>query len=220
MLSLGRKANPAHEVPLMSLEAVPYAWSKESRAVGITGRWPTARKSNSVVASSQAPQRRRYVHPIRLSPQNTPFQAALNFRIESFGNTPNNPMVLGFFAADELIERHSLTLQIASADQARLVLASNGKSKSWALAIPGGMKAGHPYRFSVEYTGLNRRLRASLSELSGEPARSVQIQQRLPASTIPSLWDELGAALGEKNTQPETNSETYRYRLEHVSLRN
>ena len=220
MLSLGRKANPAHEVPLMSLEAVPYAWSKESRAVNITGKWPTARKSNSVAASSQAPQRRRYVHPIRLSPQNTPFQAALNFRIESFGNTPNNPMILGFFAADEPIDRHSLTLQIASADQARLVLASNGKSKSWALAIPGGMKAGYPYRFSVEYTGLNRRLRASLSELSSEPARSVQIQQRLPASTIPSLWDELGAALLEKNTQPGTNSETYRYRLEHVSLRN
>jgi hypothetical protein len=220
MLSLGRKANPAHEVPLMSLEAVPYAWSKESRAVNITGKWPTARKSNSVVTSSQAPQRRRYVHPIRLSPQNTPFQAALNFRIESFGNTPNNPMILGFFAADEPIDRHSLTLQIASADQARLVLASNGKSKSWALAIPGGMKAGYPYRFSVEYTGLNRRLRASLSELSSEPARSVQIQQRLPASTIPSLWDELGAALLEKNTQPGTNSETYRYRLEHVSLRN
>jgi hypothetical protein len=30
----------------------------------------------------------------------------------------------------------------------------------------------------------------------------------------------LGAALLEKNTQPGTNSETYRYRLEHVSLRN
>ncbi len=217
MLDIGRKANPAHEVPLMSPDTVPYVWSQNSQAVAIKGRWPTAR--GSVGTAAEGSQRRRYVHPIRLSPQDTPFQAALDFRVESFGNTPNNPIVMGFFSADESIERQSLTLQIASAEQVRCVLASNGKSTAWDLAVPGGMKAGQPYRFSVDYARSPRSLRASLSDLSGDPSLSVQIEQSLPASTVPSLWDELGVALWEKDTQPNTDPEAYHYRLEKVSLR-
>jgi len=219
MLDIARKADPAHEVPLMSLDAVPYAWSKEAKAVGITGKWPTAQKSNSVPGAFQALQRRRYVRPIRIPFRNSPFQARMDFRIESFSHNPDNPMVLGFFSADEPIKRHSLTLRITAADQVQWVLASNGRSKTWALSIPGGLKVGHPYRVSVDHAGPARSLRVSLTDLSGNLAPSVQLQPRWPSSMDPSLWDELGAALWENDTRPGTNSGNYRYRLEHVSLR-
>ncbi len=216
MLAIGRKMDPAHEVPLMSTNAVPYAWSKESEAVRIMGSWPTGPQGRFLVPANG--QRRRYVHPIQPVSHDESFRAELDFRIESFGERSDNPIVLGFFCADRPVEQQSLTLQIAAPDRVRVVLAAAGKPHAFPLSTPGGLKTGQPYRVTFNYDGATGRFQASLSDRSSESSPVVATQETVPNSMDPSEWNELGIALWETAPDHISPGEAYRYRLERVNF--
>lgn len=216
MLAIGRKTNPAHEVALMDKDAVPYVWSKEAKAVVIAGAWPTGPGDGGRTA--EVGQRRRYAHPVRPPSREQSFHAALDFRIESFGERPDNPILLGFFNDDEPLETRSLTLRISGPDRARIVLAANGNLREFPLPLPGGLKIGRPYRISFQYDGATGRLETSMEDRSDSPSPGAAARGAMAESVDPSGWNELGVALWENEPGAAPPGESYRYRLEKVEF--
>lgn len=187
MLAIGRRQNPAHAVPLMSTDTVPYAWDRAERSVRVRGE----------PSPGPVGQRRRYVHSIQPVNRNQDFHASLDFRVDAFGDRAEDPIVLGLFSSDRPIQDASLTLRIAGPNQVRVVLAGNGEPQSFPLTVPAGLKADHAYRLKFTYDGANSRLQAVLSAPDGGSSSLAQGSCTMRPSAGPFAWDELGLALSE-----------------------
>ena len=208
MLAIGRKKDPAHAVALMSADAVPYVWDKAEKAVRVRGE----------SSSGPSGQRRRYVHPVQPVSRNQGFHAALDFRVDAFGDRTDDPIVLGLFSSDRPIQSGSLTLQIAGPDQVRVVLAGNGEPQFFPLSIRGGLRTGQTYRLAFDLDGATGRLQTVLSEPSRGSSSVAQIQGSVGAATGAFAWDELGIALWEAAPTSIPPQEAYRYRLKKVTF--
>lgn len=195
MLDIGRRQNPTHAVPLMTVDALPYDWSREQRSVRIDGAWPA--KDRHQPAAPSDGQRRRFVRPVQPVNRAKNFHAELDFMVASFGTHPENPMVLGLFRHDHPVREKSLTFQIEAPNRCRIVLAHEGKMRTFPLSTPNGLQTNHTYRVSLEYTASNGRLRATLNEprLGAKPL--ARVQGRIRTANGSFDWDEFGAALAE-----------------------
>lgn len=215
MLDIGRKKDPAFVVPIFSADAVPYVWSKDERAVGIFGTWMTGPSGDKV--AKLGPQRRRYVHPIQPLSRKKSFLANLDFRIDSFGSDPTNPMVLGLFNSDKLVNGQSVTLQIVTPEDVRIVVAGNGKSWISKLTVKGGLKAGMTYRLAFNYDGKSG-FRAMVNNLVDSSLLG-QVRGVIPGYVGVFQLDEIGAAQWDACSTSTPVEKAYRYRLERVTLK-
>jgi hypothetical protein len=211
MLAISQKRNEAHEVPLMSEMSVPYRWSKESKSVLVEGVW--GRKKSPV--SGQ--QRRRYVHPIQPPSKTRSLRAEFDFHIEEFGESLQNPIVIGLFNSDQPLQKQSFTLQIRSPKL--VTFAMSGMEGGWQVQVSPKytMQIKMPYRILFTFEGNTGRLTASLYERSTK--RLVErIQKRVHTSTTNYLWDEIGVAQWDALDSPPPSNNAYRFHLNRVSL--
>ncbi len=209
MLAIGRKLAPAHAVPLMSADAVPYVWEEAAHGVRVRGELP----------SGLAGQRRRFVHPIQPLSRNQSFHAELDFQVDTFGDRLDDPMVLGLFSSEQPIQSESLSLQIAGPEQVRVVLAGKGKPQTAALSISGGMKTGEVYRLAFDFDHAAGRVQATVSEASSGASQAAQIQSGGAVASERFAWDELGIALWEAAPVPMPSQNPYRYLLVKAACR-
>jgi formylglycine-generating enzyme len=216
MLDAGRKADPAHAVPIFSAAAVPYVWSPEDRAVRIQGAWMTG--PNGDVASNLGRQRRRFVHPIRPLTERENFHAELDFRVDTFGSDASNPIVLGLFNSGQPINRQSVALQIGTPDDVSIIVVGDGKPLISKITVNGGLKAGITYRVTFDFDGTKRQFRADLKKME-----SLSVVGQVNGVTFERLGrfelDEMGVAMWDADETNTPKEKAYRYRLERVSLR-
>ena len=190
MLAIAGAKKPGHQVPLMSLENLPYRWDQPAGAL-------------TVQSQPASTQRRRFVHPVQVSPTANRWNASIRFQVDQFGTRPDNPLLLGLFTADQPAGRDSLTLRLAAPDNATMVLDRGGSSTQVSLRLQGGLLPGKPYLLSWELLpGAqpgNPTLHFSLTEPGDKPLDKTLFQTDLPLSnpgTMPA-FDEIGAALWE-----------------------
>ena len=215
MLAIGRKADPAHEVPTMSLEAVPYRWNPAKHGVQIQGHWPLGADGKKPACSEV--QRRRYVRPIQPVTSNSVLEASFEFQVENFPTTPSNPIVLGLFQSDQTLSRNSLTFRLISADSAVIQLAVNNQSWVSQLPLKKPMKAGETYRVSFEFDTRGGKLTATLSARDGQSS-AAKAKLSVPKGVAVPGWDEVGAALLETSVAESNPSSTYGYLLRRACL--
>lgn len=214
MLDVGRRKDPSHAVPIFSSDAVPYVWSKDAQGVQVLGTWMTGPNGDKV--AELRGQRRRYVHPIKPLSCRTSFKAELDFRVDNFGADSSNPIVLGLFNSDKLLNSQSIALQIGGPNEVRVVVAGNGKLWSSRLTLKSGLKAGVPYRLVLSYdgkAGLNATLK---SAMDSSPVG--QTRGALPDGVRNFELDEIGAAQWDVGVTCTPVDKAYRYLLERVML--
>ncbi|MDX1930450.1 MAG: hypothetical protein SFV81_28255 [Pirellulaceae bacterium] len=209
MLAIGRKADPSHEAAMMSTDTVPYRWDSRSKSLRVTGR-------NSEHLGGQ---RRRFVHPIDPQATRRSYTASIEFRIESFGTLPSNPIVLGFFSSEHLLAKQSLSLQIAGKDSLNFVVLSDETAQTFPLRVPEGLSPAQTYRIVFDFVGANREINASLSNLTQPTAQPQFAHTFLPPAFVERGLDEFGVTLAEQvpvNTAPENE---YRYEVLKVEFK-
>ena len=81
---------------------------------------------------------------------------AFQFRVADVGGTPSAPLVLGLFQSAQLVDRHSLTLQIRGGRDVRVAVA--GAERTQVVQLPGELQAGRPCHITFEYAGHSRTL--------------------------------------------------------------
>lgn len=213
MLNIGRRLDQGPLFPFlppMSLDSVAYAWSAEEKGVKVRGNW--TRGEFGETAGLAAPQRRRCVRPVTPLTASDPIQFAMDFTVESFGNDPANPILLGLYHSAAATSAQSLALQIATANDARIVVAGDGTPWSMVLPLDTPLPAGARLRCRVEFRPDTRALQASLS-LAGSGVVLSQATAAVPLKTGPFVLDEAGIAQTETAiaTAP---ADAHRFRLE------
>jgi formylglycine-generating enzyme len=215
ILKVGRKKAPSQISPILSLEAVPYFWSRDSRAVQIQGTWTEGPSGEEVARLGQ--QRRRYVHPLQPLTQNDVFQVEFDFQVDRFGSDPANPIVLGLFNSDAPVNRQALTLQIKGPEEATITLVGEGKPWVAPLPVKGGLAKDTAYRLAVAYDGPARSLQIKLIAQADSSLLN-ETQGTVPASTGQFSLDELGAAQWDVTETSTPVAKAYQYRLQRVKL--
>ena len=220
MLGIGRKRNPGDEAPVMSLDAVPYRWVKETRSLHVAGAWPVA--GGAKVAVSTHGQRQRLVHPIQPLDRRKDFQATLEFQVESLGSPSANPIILGFFNSEQPLQEQSLTLQIASPRLAEWIVAAGGKLQVHPLAVEGELVPGGSYRAVLRFDSTTGRFDAALTVLTARSGTAASLAA-MPLLTLPvgDGWrcDEFGIALGADTGDGTSSGPIHQYRLTRLSLK-
>ena len=190
MLAIAGTKKPAHQVPLMSLENLPYRWDQLGQALAVQSQPATT-------------QRRRFVRPVLAPAALNRWNASIHFQVDQFGSNPDNPLLLGLFTADQPAGRDSLTLRLTSPDKATVVLNQNGTSNQVLVQVPGGLLTGKPYALSWELLpgkqpGLST-LRFSLTDPGDKTPDKPLVQTDLPLPNPGALsaFDEIGVALWE-----------------------
>lgn len=215
ILKVGRKKAPSQISPILSLEAVPYFWSKDSRAVQIQGTWTDGPSGEEVARLGQ--QRRRYVHPLQPLTQNDVFQVEFDFQVDRFGFDPANPIVLGLFNSDAPVNRQALTLQIKGPEEATITLVGEGKPWVTTLPVKGGLAKDTAYRLAVAYDGPARSLQIKLIAQADSSLLN-ETQGTVPASVGQFSLDELGAAQWDVTETSTPVAKAYQYCLQRVKL--
>ena len=212
MLAIGRK-NPAHQVALMSSNSVPYRWKRENSALSVSGAWMAGEQGETLAPPTR--QRRRYTHPVQSAKSAETFKLSFDFRVNTFGQDPSNPITLGLFHSDSPINRQSLTLQIRSSRDARLVVQNNAQSLEFALPLKEALKANSLYRFTLVYQGRSKRLQAELKSTTDAEA-TAKVQKAVPITGGAFVFNEIGVALWEGLTTPTEKERAYEYELVRV----
>tara|TARA_B100000809_G_scaffold266629_1_gene330365 strand:- start:783 stop:2684 length:1902 start_codon:yes stop_codon:yes gene_type:complete len=214
MLEVGRKLDPSMDVPILTRDAVPYVWLRQDKAVHVRGTWLTGMNGDSV--ARHGTQRRRFVHPVHPVSNNSRFEFAIDFRIESFGTDNANPIVLGLFHSDQPTDRQSLTLQIRDAHSITFVFAGN--KDHWNSEKDNGLKTGRTYRASFDYDEAMGRLRATVRDLIDN---SIVCQSEGDVVKVGGFQlNEVGAALWDGEETATPLDKAYRYHLERISFEN
>jgi hypothetical protein len=215
MLDVSRKVNPLHDVPIFSAGSVPYVWSPEDQAVKVLGTWMTGQQGD--VVADMGYQRRRYVHPIQPLTRKSSFQAELDFEIERFGSDPTNPIVLGLFNSDQLVNRQSFTLQIGEPDTVIINVAGNQESSVYNLAVKDGLKAGITYRVTFNYDSKEERFHATIKDSERQSVIG-QVDGSLTDRVGQFELDEIGLAQWDVNETRTPLNKAYLYHLKRVKL--
>lgn len=209
MLAIGRKAGPDAQVPLMSLDSVPYAWDANSKSLRI---------QTDPLSARQQGQRRRYVHPIQPISLQKPFRMALDFQIDAFPISARTPILLGFFSSAHSIEDHSLLLSVEGPSQLSLRMPTREKSKTVSLTTRTPLAEGKPYRLEFESNESLGILRVALAEPSDVFNPLFRSEHASGRSVSAEPWDELGVALSEVASESTPSAPVGRYRVLKVSF--
>jgi hypothetical protein len=209
MLAIGRKSGPDAQVPLMSLDSVPYAWDPSLKAVRIR---------TEPLPSRQQGQRRRYVHPIQPISLQKPFRMALDFQIDAFPKSPTTPILLGLFSSGHTLDEHSLLLRVEGPSQLSLLVPTPDKPKRVSLATQAPLEPGKVYRLEFENNAVLGKLRVALVEPSDQFHPLFRSEHASGRSAPDNSWDELGAALSEIASDPIPSESVGQYRVLKVSF--
>jgi hypothetical protein len=201
MLAIGRKADPDHEAAVMSVDSIPYRWDKSAAELQILGE----------SSPHTSGQRRRFVRPLRPEATQGTFRAIIDFRVDHFGSSETNPMVLGLFHSERSIDDHSISLQIDGPNKIALVCHANGRQLRIPFELPAGLTAKQTHRITFDYVASNRELNASLTELKlgSENSRSVAAVVSEAFGRVGA--DEFGVALSEGAGSEISSEARYRY---------
>jgi hypothetical protein len=207
MLSIGRKRNP-NSTPTFTRDAVPYVWSRQDQALVVRGTWLTGNAGN--VVARHGTQRRRFVHPVSPVSGTSQAQGTMDFKVQTFGSDPNNPIVVGLFRADRSVEEQSLTLRISDAGLPTIVLA--GDKERWESKPGQTLQAGREYCLTFDYRGEDRQLVATVRERTGTTT-VCRLEGTIPRHVGGFAFDEFGVAQfdgGDTATPPDR---CYQYRV-------
>jgi len=213
ILAIGRRPDPDHQfpfLPVMSFDSVAYAWSAEEKGVKVRGNW--TRGEFGEIAGLAGPQRRRYVRPITPVTASDPIQFAVDFTVDSFGNDPANPILLGLFHSSATTTNQSLALKIAAANDARIVVAGDGTPWNMPLPLDTPLPTGARLRCRVEFRPDTRALQAVLSSVDSGAVPS-QATAAVSLTTGPFVLDEAGIAQAE-NAIATAPADAHRFRLD------
>lgn len=197
ILAIGRRPDPDHRfpfLPVMSLDSMAYAWSAAEKVLKVRANWTRGDFGETVGLT--APQRRRYVRPITPVTASNPIRATFDFTVESFGNDPGNPILLGLFHSAASTTNQSLALRVTSATDARIVVAGDGTPWFLPVPLPAPLPTGTTLRCTLEFQHSTRTLRTTLSSV-GSGALMGEASAVLPTSTGPFVLDEAGVAQTE-----------------------
>ena len=118
--------------------------------------------------------------------------------------------------SDKLVNSQSITLQIVTPEDVRVVVAGNGKPWISKLTVKGGLKAGTTYRLVFDYDG-----KSGFKAKLNNPADSSllgQVRGVIPGQVGTFQLDEIGAAQWDACSTSTPVEKAYRYRLERVAL--
>jgi hypothetical protein len=217
MLNIGRRRDQEHQfpfLPIMNLDSVAYAWSADEKGVKVRGDW--TRGEFGEIAGLAAPQRRRYVRPITPLTASDAIRFSVDFTVETFGNDPANPILLGLFHSAATTGSQSIALRITAANDARIVVAGDGTPWSVALPLTNALPVGTRLRCLVDFQPETRTLQAILSAAASGSVLS-QTHAAVPLTTGPFVLDEAGVAQTETAiaTPP---ADAHRFRLDRFAL--
>ena len=201
MLAIGRKAAPDHEAAVMSVATLPYHWDRSARELKVTGINPTHLHG----------QRQRFVRPLSPGFSGKDFQASVDFRIETFGTSEGNPMVMGLFSSEDALKDHSVTLQIEGPSRISIVIHSGDTKHTLPLAFPEGIKTGQLYRLGLDFRAAHREFRADLRNLMPDAGPQPVAEVLLPGVTLPAGLDEAGITLFDSPPGNASSESAYQY---------
>ena len=201
MLAIGRKAAPDHEAAVMSVATLPYHWDRSARELKVTGINPTHLHG----------QRQRFVRPLSPGFSGKNFQASVDFRIDTFGTSEGNPMLIGLFSSEGALEDHSVTLQIEGPARISIVIHSGDTQHTLPLAFPEGIKTGQLYRLGLDFSTAHREFRADLRNLMPDATPQPLAEVLLPGVTLPAGLDEAGIALFDAPPGNASSESAYQY---------
>jgi hypothetical protein len=213
MLNIGRRLDQGPLFPFlppMSLDSVAYAWSAAEKGVKVRGNWTRGEFGETVGLA--APQRRRYVRPVSPLTASDPIHVAMDFTVETFGNDPANPILLGLFHSAATTTNQSLALKITTANDARIVVARDGTPWNVALPLTAPLPVGTRLRCQLNYQPDTRVLEAILSAVNAGAALS-QTNATVPLTTGPFVLDEAGIAQTE-SASATPPADAHRFRLD------
>lgn len=214
MLAIGRK-NPAHEVALMSPDAVPYGWKREKRTLNVSGTWTLGEQGEKLAPATS--QRRRYVRPVKPLKCMEKYALTFDFQIDTFGRGAINPITIGVFESDTPLKRNSLTLQIRSATDLRIRFANPSAYVETKLALSNGLKPNVTYRFQLTSQG-NGRFHAEIRV--GSELVTLAKLKLMPIKAVGGFgWNEVGVALWEDAKQATPKEDAYHYQISRVVLK-
>lgn len=220
MLAIGRRASPAHAVPTMSPESVPYRWIPNRQGLEVNGSWPDPEEA--APKSVRKDQRRRYVHPVRPVDDNASIDVTFELQIDSFASKADNPILLGLFSAAHPIHTASLLLRVDSPDRVSLASFGGGTNRSHPIRLSAPLQTGTIYRARFHRSSNQPSVSATLLRRSEKdtwlPLGSATVPTgSTSANAIVSL-DEIGVALAEEASATPPGRPTYQYLLRQVTL--
>jgi hypothetical protein len=215
-MEIGRRDRSEDAPPqmVMSTDAVAYAWEESQRAVVVRGHW--TRGESGEIEGLAAPQRRRFVHPIRPLSRRDGFHLEIDFTVDQFAEDDANPILLGLFHSVAPTDGQSVCLRVGGARDLVLQLAGDGDRWELPLPITTGLEVGRPYRLVIDYHAPKRRMVVGIRE----PASGVEIghaEGGLPEATGTWVVDEAGVAQREQ-AYGATSARSYRFRLQGLRL--
>ncbi|MDA1178375.1 MAG: SUMF1/EgtB/PvdO family nonheme iron enzyme, partial [Planctomycetota bacterium] len=216
IMDVGRRVEAHHAAQIFSADAVPYVWSAADRAVRVQGTWMTGARGET--AAQLGLQRRRYVHPLAPLSQEDVFHAELDFRLERLGADPSNPIVMGLFNSNELVNRKSLIARIDNLSTLDVMMVGDGEPTLVQLEVPGGLKPGSDYRIAIHFDGVNNQLRVSLFDLSSPSQVIAQGSVQIPENLGLFQMDEIGVAQWDAHATATEPAQAYQYLLKRVSV--
>jgi predicted GH43/DUF377 family glycosyl hydrolase len=208
MLAVGRKRKPTDTGLNMPATAVPYRWVPADKHVLVGNSWAGGAEGKETVSHDR--QRRRFVRPIQEVTQTGACEIAIDFDVRSFGSDRANPIILGLFHSAFPADRSSLSLRVAGADDATIVLA--GKEGVWASKPGTGLKVDRKYRFTATLSGSTGRLEASLTDLA-DGTTVCELRGQRPADVNGFSADEVGVAQTDWRKTETGPEQAHAYRL-------
>ncbi len=215
MLDIGRNPDGKFQLPVPTLDAVPYAWSAGGKMVHILGTWMTGSKGDK--PARMGLQRRRYVHPIKPLSMADSFQMSLDFSVDAFGGDSENPIVLGLFNSDSGTNRQSLTLQICAPKAVTVMLSGDLSTASADFELTESLVISTCYCLNFVFCGDTKHLSATLTDKDSSRVLAkvvIPVNQALGTFAL----DEAGAAQCDTKPTNTPLEKAYKYRLQRIFL--
>jgi sialidase-1 len=192
MLDAGRWIQADHAVPVLAPDSMWARWSAADRFLRIGGAAAAA-----PVRGDEEPagvQRRRFVHPLRPLPASGGFSADVEFRIDDFGDSAADGLMLGLFHSDRPADGQAFAVSIGAAGVVSWILPSGWVPESKGLSLP--LRSGVVYRVSFACEAATKRLRGAIQEAaSGDEVAT--LLARSSADDAGFSLDEIGVARAE-----------------------
>ena len=211
MLDVARMNDKKHAMPVLVREGVPYHWSPDKKHLIVGNSWTRGFDGNKPVQHNQ--QRRRFVHPIDNTL--TRIVTEFEFTINSFGNDPKNPIIIGLFHSEKTANRSSVSLRIPSAESASVLV--SGDQGNWEAKTSGKLTVGVKYRFKIAWNDSAKSMEAQLFETE-KGKILVELRGNIPQQVKGLRFDEVGIAQPDWTTTETPSKKAYTYQLNRISF--